>query len=145
MEYTIIPMAPEHVAQIAAMEREYFSAPWDEASLLRELDNPLSLWLTALDGETVAGYIGSQSVLGESDMMNLAVRPDYRRQGVGRALVERLIWELSADNHCLLLEVRAGNDAAIALYQSLGFRQVGRRPKYYKNPPEDALILRKDW
>ena len=141
----IVPMEPAHVAQIAAMEREYFSAPWDEASLRSELENPLALWLVALDGDTVAGYVGSQSVLGESDMMNLAVRPDYRRQGVGRTLVERLIWELSEENHCLLLEVRAGNETAISLYRSLGFRQVGRRPKYYQNPPEDALILRKDW
>ena len=145
MDCTIIPMAPAHVPQVAELERANFSAPWDEASLLRELENPLSLWLTAMDGDVVAGYIGSQSVLGESDVMNLAVRPDHRRQGVGRALVERLIWELSEENHCLLLEVRAGNEAALALYRSLGFRQVGRRPKYYRNPPEDALILRKDW
>ncbi|MBR4131753.1 MAG: ribosomal protein S18-alanine N-acetyltransferase [Oscillospiraceae bacterium] len=141
----IVPMGPEHIAQVAAMEREYFSAPWDEASLAHELENPLALWLVALDGETVAGYIGSQSVLGESDMMNLAVLPDHRRRGVGTALVERLLWELGEENHCLTLEVRASNEAAIALYDGLGFRQVGRRPKYYLNPPEDALILRKDW
>ena len=141
----IVPMERAHVAQIAQLERENFSAPWDEASLLHELENPLSLWLTALDGDAVAGYIGSQSVLGESDMMNLAVAPAYRRQGVGRALVERLLWELAEDNHCLTLEVRASNEAAIALYESLGFRQVGRRPGYYQHPPEDALILRKDW
>ena len=141
----IVPMERAHVAQIAQLERENFSAPWDEASLLHELENPLSLWLTALDGDTVAGYIGSQSVLGESDMMNLAVAPAYRRQGVGRALVERLLWELAEDNHCLTLEVRASNEAAIALYESLGFRQVGRRPRYYQHPPGDALILRKDW
>ena len=141
----IVPMEPGHIAQVAAMERENFSAPWDEASLRSELENPLALWLVALDGETVAGYIGSQSVLGESDMMNLAVRPDHRRRGVGKALVERLLWELGEENHCLTLEVRASNEAAIALYDGLGFRQVGRRPKYYLNPPEDALILRKDW
>ena len=141
----IVPMERAHVAQITQLERENFSAPWDEASLLHELENPLSLWLTALDGDAVAGYIGSQSVLGESDMMNLAVAPAYRRQGVGRALVERLLWELAEDNHCLTLEVRASNEAAIALYESLGFRQVGRRPRYYQHPPEDALILRKDW
>ena len=141
----IRPMEPAHIAQVAALERENFSAPWDEASLAHELENPLSLWLVALDGDAVAGYIGSQSVLGESDMMNLAVRPEYRRQGVGRALVERLIWELSEENYCLLLEVRAGNEPALSLYRDLGFRQVGRRPGYYQKPPEDALILRKDW
>ncbi len=141
----ITAMEPAHVAQIAAMERKFFSAPWDEASLRSELSNPLSLWLVALDGDTVAGYVGSQSVLGESDMMNLAVAPSYRRQGVGKALVEALLWELSEDNHCLTLEVRASNAPAIALYDCLGFRQVGCRPKYYLSPPEDALILRKDW
>ena len=93
----------------------------------------------------MAGYVGSQSVLGESDMMNLAVAPAYRRQGIGKALVEALLWDLSEDNHCLTLEVRASNAPAIALYDSLGFRQVGRRPRYYLSPPEDALILRKDW
>ena len=76
---------------------------------------------------------------------DICVDENARGQGVGKALVERLILELSEDNHCLLLEVRAGNEAAIALYRGLGFRQVGRRPKYYQNPPEDALILRKDW
>ena len=141
----IVPMEAAHVPQIAALERQNFSAPWDEKSLLSELSNPLALWLAALDGETVAGYIGSQSVLGECDMMNLAVAPAYRRQGIGRALVEALLWELSEDNHCLTLEVRASNAPAIALYENLGFRQVGRRPKYYLSPPEDALILRKDW
>ena len=141
----IVPMEAQHIAQIAALERQCFNAPWDEASLRHELENPLSLWLAAVDGETVAGYIGSQSVLGESDVMNLAVAPAWRRQGIGRALVERLIWELAEDNHCLTLEVRASNEGAIALYEGLDFRQVGRRPKYYLSPPEDAIILRKDW
>ena len=141
----IVPMEAAHVPQIAALEQRNFSAPWDEKSLLSELNNPLSLWLVALDGDKVAGYVGSQSVLGESDMMNLAVDPARRRQGVGKALVERLLWELAEDNHCLTLEVRASNAAAIALYEKLGFRQVGRRPHYYLSPPEDALILRKDW
>lgn len=141
----IVPMEQAHVPQIAELERQFFNAPWDEQSLLNELTNPLALWLTALDGDTVAGYVGSQSVLGESDMMNLAVAPAYRRQGIGKALVERLLWELAEDSHCLTLEVRASNEAAIALYEKMGFRQIGRRPGYYRSPPEDALILRKDW
>ena len=120
----IVPMEVAHVPQIAVLERQNFSAPWDDNSLLSELDNPLALWLAALDGETVAGYVGSQSVLGESDMMNLAVAPAYRRQGIGKALVEALLWELSEDNHCLTLEVRASNAPALALYENLGFRQI---------------------
>lgn len=145
MDFIITAMEPEHISQVAEIEKELFSAPWDEASLKSELENPLSLWLVALQGDRVAGYVGSQTVLGESDMMNLAVRPEFRRQGLGRQLVNALIFELEEDSHCLLLEVRQSNEGAIALYQGLGFRQVGRRPNYYKRPTEDALILRKDW
>lgn len=141
----IIPMDKSHIADIAQLEKSLFSAPWDEASLQSELNNPLSLWLVAMDEDKLAGYIGSQSVLGESDMMNLAVEPAYRRQGIGRQLVESLIAALAAENHCLTLEVRASNEPAIRLYETMGFLQVGRRPRYYQRPPEDALILRKDW
>ena len=145
MELRIVPMQPCHTAQIAALEALCFSASWDEPSIASELTNPLSCWLVALWGDTLAGYIGSQSVLGESDMMNVAVAPEFRRRGVGRALVQALLAALAADNHCLSLEVRASNEPALALYRQLGFRQVGRRPRYYSKPVEDALILRKDW
>ncbi len=141
----LIPMEKAHIPAVAQLEKSLFSAPWDEASLESELHNPLSLWLVAMDGDTLAGYIGSQSVLGESDMMNLAVAPVYRRQGIGRQLVEGLIAALSAENHCLTLEVRASNAPAIRLYETMGFLTVGRRPRYYQRPTEDALILRKDW
>ena len=79
-------------------------------------------------------------------MMNIAVSPDYRRQGIGQALVERLVTELSAVGvRCLALEVRLSNEPAKALYEKLGFALAGRRPNYYRNPKEDALILRKEW
>ena len=139
-------MRPEDVPQIAALEAQCFSAPWDAGSIASELENPLSLWLAARDGEVVAGYVGSQSVLGEADMMNLAVAPDYRRQGIARALVKTLIRELGAAQvTSLTLEVRAGNGPALALYEALGFRQTGLRKNYYFRPREDARILRKEW
>ena len=139
-------MKPVHVPQIAALEQICFSAPWSERSIASELENQLSLWLVALDGDVVTGYIGSQSVMGESDMMNVAVHPDYRRQGIGEELVTRLAETLKEKgNQCLTLEVRASNDPAIALYEKLGFTQVGRRPGYYRDPKEDALILRREW
>ena len=144
MEYKL--MGEAHVKAVADLEKLCFSAPWSENAVRSELTNPLSLWLVAVDGESVAGYVGSQSVMGESDMMNLAVHPDYRRQGVAEMLVETLIEHLMKnDVTCLTLEVRVSNSPAIALYQKLGFREVGRRPHYYHNPREDALILRKEW
>lgn len=146
MQYPILPMQPEHTAQIAALEAACFSDPWPQSVLEHELENPLSLWLCALDGETVVGYIGSQSVLGEADMMNLAVAPAYRRKGLGRALVQALCQTLpgAMQAHVLTLEVRDSNLPAIALYESLGFVQIGRRKQYYHHPKEDARILRKE-
>lgn len=144
MHYEVMTAA--HVAQVAALEKLCFSAPWSEVSVASELNNELSLWLVALEGNRVTGYVGSQSVLGEADMMNLAVDPAYRQQGIGQSLVAALVAALRQRGiHCLTLEVRASNVPAQTLYAKLGFRAVGRRPKYYQNPQEDALILRKEW
>ena len=135
-----------HVAQIAHLEKICFSDPWSERSVASELENKLSCWLVAMEGEQVAGYIGSQTVCGETDMMNVAVHPDHRRKGIAEKLILALIEELKGmESHCLTLEVRASNAPAIALYEKLGFQEVGRRKNYYRNPREDALILRKEW
>lgn len=144
MEYLM--MTDAHTAQVAALEKTCFSLPWSEKAIIGELTNPLALWLVALDGEVLAGYIGSQSVMGEADMMNIAVLPQYRRQGIAKELVCRLIQHLrEKEVYSLTLEVRASNEGAINLYHSLGFCQAGRRPNYYSAPKEDALILRKEW
>lgn len=142
----IEPMNASHVSQIAQLEKRCFTDPWSEKSIASELENPLSLWLVAVDGGQLIGYVGSQTVLGETDMLNLAVAPEARRQGTGRALVLALVDALTEKgSHSLMLEVRVSNTPARTLYESLGFSQVGRRPKYYVNPKEDALILRKEW
>lgn len=139
----IVRMNESHTAAVAELEKQNFSEPWSENSVRGELTNKLALWLVALDGEEVVGYVGSQTVLGEADMMNIAVADSHRRQGIARKLVEELICQLDAFQ--LTLEVRASNAPAIALYEALGFRQVGLRKNYYRKPKEDALILRKEW
>lgn len=142
----IVSMTHDHISQIAQLEKLCFSDPWSENAFSSELTNPLSLWLVAVDGDTVAGYVGSQAVLDQADVMNIAVAEAYRRQGIAERLVNALISELNARNVCaLLLEVRASNLPAQKLYEKLGFQQVGRRPNYYTKPKEDALILRKEW
>lgn len=139
-------MLPEHVAQVAQLEAQCFSCPWSEKSISAELTNPLSLWIVAIDADIVAGYVGSQSVMGEADMMNIAVAPEYRRLGIAEELVNHLICALKNKSvYSLALEVRASNVPAISLYDKLGFAQVGRRSNYYCAPKEDALILRKEW
>lgn len=144
IEYKL--MTAEHIEQVAQLEKLCFSSPWSENSIRGELTNPLSLWVVATEGEKLAGYAGSQTVLGEADMMNLAVEPAFRRQGIGRELVTNLVARLKEKGtYCLTLEVRASNVQAIGLYQQLMFEEVGRRPNYYSNPKEDALILRKNF
>lgn len=141
-----VRMETKHVAQVAALEAECFSTPWSENAIGAELQNALSVWFVAMDNDVFAGYVGSQAVMGEADMMNLAVMPAYRRRGVADGLVNALIACLKEEQvYALTLEVRASNEPAIALYHKLGFVQVGCRPGYYSKPKEDALILRKEW
>ena len=141
-----IPMDESHVSQEAELEKLCFNDPWSVNGIAYELTNPLSLWLVAAEADNVVGYVGSQSVMDEADMMNIAVHPEYRRRGIAQELVHRLVTALrQKEVRCLTLEVRASNEPAKALYSGLGFEQVGRRPNYYRNPREDALILRKEW
>ena len=137
-------MNETHVSAIAEIEKLCFSDPWSENSISSELSSRISYWLVATEGGAVLGYIGSQSVLGESDMMNVAVHPEHRRKGIAQMLIMALMQGLKErGNHNLSLEVRASNAPAITLYDKLGFEAVGRRPNYYRHPKEDALILRK--
>ena len=143
---TITEMNATHVPQVAELERLCFADPWSEKSVASELDNKWALWLVAVEDDRVTGYIGSQTSIDETDVMNVAVHPDCRRRGIAEMLINALVAELkNRGSHALMLEVRASNAPAIALYEKLGFSQVGCRKNYYRNPKEDALILRKEW
>ena len=140
-------MTEKHVAQVAELEKICFgTAAWSEKSIASELNHSLSLWIVAVEDEKVLGYVGSQTVMGETDMMNVAVHPDYRKQGIATGLITELIGALKKrESHCLTLEVRASNEPAKNLYKILDFEEIGIRKNYYRNPREDALILRKEW
>ena len=129
-------MTAADVADIAALERLCFSAPWSENSIAEELETGFSLWLVAqLDG-AFAGYVGAQLVPPEADM---------RRRGTAQALLQAVQERLAARGiGSLTLEVRASNLPAQRLYTAAGFACIGRRPNYYLAPREDALILRKE-
>ena len=113
-------MTAENVPQVAALEKVCFSDPWSEKSVASELENPLSCWMVALDDETVAGYVGSQTVLDETDMMNVAVHPDFRRQGICAKLLAHAEKELKKRYFDCLTLVPA-TDALRAYYETLGF------------------------
>ncbi|MBQ2446602.1 MAG: ribosomal protein S18-alanine N-acetyltransferase [Oscillospiraceae bacterium] len=141
----ILPMNEGHVAFVAELERLCFSAPWSERSIASELNNEYSLWLVEEREGVAVAYVGSQSCPPEADVMNIAVSPDYRRQGIGEALMVALMDALlERGMESLTLEVRASNAPAIGLYTRLGFTEVGRRRNYYTDPQEDALIMRKE-
>ena len=142
---TIRSMLPADVPQIAALERLCFSDPWSEGSVAGELENELSLWLVAGEDGVVLGYVGSQSVPPDCDILNLAVAPGARRRHIGRQLLQALLDALHRRGiERVFLEVRPTNAPARALYAAFGFEEVGRRKGYYVNPVEDALILRKE-
>ena len=144
MEY--LKMDKTHVGAIAELEKMCFRDPWSINSISSELNNPLSTWLVAVEDGVVCGYVGSQSVLDGADMMNIAVHPDYRKQGIAYNLVDKLIGLLKAKNVISLsLEVRVSNENAINLYNKMGFEIIGKRPGYYRNPREDAYIMRKEF
>ena len=141
----LVPMDISHVHAVAHLEEVCFQDPWSLNAITGEVSNPLSLWIVALNDDRVIGYIGSQSVIDQADIMNIAVDPDYRGNGVAVQMIGALESKLKERGvKGLLLEVRVSNEPARNLYEKLGFSIVGRRPGYYSRPKEDALIMRKE-
>lgn len=133
----IVPMREEHVPALAALEAVCFADPWSENALREELFNPCARFIVAVYKGEIAGYLGCHHIGDEGFIANVAVFPAYRRRGIGKALVAAAFTD---DLMRLTLEVRASNEAAIALYRSLGFVEEGRRPRFYSHPTEDALL-----
>lgn len=139
----ITPMEERHISAIARLEQACFAHPWSEQALRDELENEQAVFFVAED-ETgrLIGYTGMHVVLGECYMDNLAVDPSFRHKGVGRALLQALIdWAYEHEGVFLTLEVRPSNEIARHLYTAMGLREVGRRPRYYTDPTEDALLM----
>lgn len=137
---TIVPMAERHLAALAEIEKACFHAPWSESMLREELGKGIFL-VAERDGQAV-GYVGCQTVLDEGYITNVAVSPDCRRQGVGRALIGTLVSHAGAQGLAFVtLEARTSNMPAIALYENAGFQKVGVRKNFYTAPVEDALLM----
>ena len=146
MDYKLVPMNAGLIPGIAELERKCFSRPWSEDALRGELENENAHFVAAVD-ETgrVIGYAGLQCILDEGYIDNVAVDPDFRRQGVAGALLEEFLRLGGEQLAFLTLEVRSSNAPAIALYQKYGFVQAGLRRNYYDAPREDALIMTKEF
>ena len=146
MNYKLVPMDRSHLAGVAELERMCFSTPWNEAMLEEELYNDTASFIVA-EGEdgSVLGYAGLHVILDEGYIDNVAVRPSCRRMGLGDCLLDVFIRFGQANLAFLTLEVRPSNTPAVALYEKNGFKEVGRRPNYYDDPKEDALLLTREF
>ncbi|HXV05261.1 MAG TPA: ribosomal protein S18-alanine N-acetyltransferase [Solirubrobacterales bacterium] len=125
---------------VLSIERRSFPSPWSLAMFVLELSKPSGICLAAKDGEELLGYLVCSRYDRVWHLMNVAVAPERRRRGVARQLISRLLEEAGRELP-FTLEVRVSNHAAISMYEGLGFRSAGVRPRYYQDNGEDALIM----
>jgi ribosomal-protein-alanine N-acetyltransferase len=141
--YRIRSAAPADARALVAIERRCFSDPWSEASFVEALTAPWTFGLAADGAKGVVGYLIGRELAGSGEILNLAVAPEWRRRGVADALLRSGLLALRRRKvEEVFLEVRESNHSAQALYLRHGFRPVGQRAAYYRNPREDALVLR---
>ena len=141
-EIVIRKMQPEDLPQVCEIEKENFSLPWSEKSFSESMERKDTIFLTALAGTEVAGYLGCYCIAGTGEITNVAVKEVHRRKGIGGMLLEKLYEEGAAlDTKDFFLEVRESNEAAIGLYSRQGFVKEGIRKNFYEKPVENAVIM----
>ena len=135
-------MAPEDADAVEMVEKACFAIPWSRESFWKEAANENTVYLLALDGERVIGYAGCWISFEECQITNVAILPEYRGQGIGTKLFGTIIDVVKAKGvTAMTLEVRPSNAPARALYARYGFKDAGRRPHYYQDDAEDAIIM----
>ena len=135
-------MIPEDAAAVEIVEKASFAVPWSRKSFWEEAANEQTCYWLALSDEEIIGYAGCWLVLDEAQITNIAIHPDFRGQKIGRALLQEIIKEaVQRGAERMTLEVRPSNLVALKLYKSFDFKDCGRRPGYYQDNGEDAIIM----
>ena len=135
-------MRTEDLEQVSRLEASCFSMPWSKKSFEEVMGKSDAVYVTAREEEKVVGYCGAYVILDEADINQVAVEPSCRNKGIGRKMMEVLLQKLKrAGANAVTLEVRRSNEAAIALYESLGFVTEGIRKNFYEKAAEDGLIM----
>lgn len=147
---TITPISEHDLLEIVEIEEQSGVSRWGWAAYYAELQGPnRDLMLIArpangwiVEPGPIAGYIVARETAGELHINNVAVRPEFRRRGIGAALLGRILHEARRRKaNAAFLEVRSANLPAQALYEKSGFRPIARRTNYYSEPPEDAVVM----
>ncbi len=141
IDLEIRQLAYADLPQVIAIERRAFPTPWSLAMFVLELSKPSGICLAAVEDGSIIGYLVCSRYDTVWHLMNVAVEPHRRRQGIAGALLDRLFEQADKPSEQYTLEVRTSNDAAIRLYERFGFRAAGRRRAYYHDNREDALIM----
>lgn len=140
----VIKMLPEHIDDVKGLLDICFGeSAWSAEAIRSQMEKPGSYCWLALESDRVIGYLAFEQIVDEGSIVEIAVHPDFRRQGIARKLITTA-WNDHKDLSVVFLEVREGNTAAIALYEKLGFERIGERKGYYDHPKENAMIMRKD-
>ena len=139
---TFREMVPEDAAGVEAVEKESFAIPWSRQFFWEEAANERTYYLLALEDEVIIGYAGTWIIEDEAQITNVAIAPRYRGQGIGTRMMAEIIQAAKQRGAVrMTLEVRPSNTAALALYTAFGFKSAGRRPHYYQDNGEDAIIM----
>lgn len=144
-DFFIEKMSREDVAQVEAIEQSIFSVPWSEKSFIDACETPENVYIVCKQNGRVAGYCGMWTVLGEGNITNMAVAPEYRRQGIAELLMKHMEKTALEKNgvDVFFLEVRQSNTPAISLYEKMGYKPIGTRKRFYERPVEDAIVMSK--
>jgi len=141
-ELILREMHEDDLPEILKIERISFSTPWSEYSFLNEIYKKYAISRVAMFERNIVGYICTNYVLHEAHILNLAVHPDFRRQGIATVMMDEALKELKKKGCVFIyLEVRASNTGAIKFYELFKFKVVDVRKKYYIDPNEDALLM----
>ncbi|MBR3953190.1 MAG: ribosomal protein S18-alanine N-acetyltransferase [Oscillospiraceae bacterium] len=143
MSFEINRLSEDFAAKVAEIEKICFSHPWSERTVASEMESRFSDFFGAFIEGELAGYIGGRTIAGETEIFNVAVKPDFRRKGIAKALIKKFTEAArEKETQQIFLEVRTSNLGAIALYEKCGFVFCGIRKDYYDDPKENAILMR---
>lgn len=144
MEFEIIRLSVKDIPFVVEIEKKCFSFPWSERSFKASFNCRTAFWFGAVSEGILIGFCGAYIVPPEGEIINIAVDPQFRRKGVGEAMLQKMLDSCREIAHIWFLDVRESNVAAQALYKKIGFNVAAKRRDYYSEPPEDAFVMKLD-